>query len=71
MIASVIGEAKKAGSKIGLCGQPPSDYPQFARFLVEMGIDLISVSPDSFVAVKQHVAEAEAAQRVPPEGKAK
>ncbi|WP_454854567.1 phosphoenolpyruvate synthase [Rhizobium binxianense] len=59
MIARVIAEAGKAGAKIGICGQAPSDYPDFARFLVECGIDSISVSPDSFIAVKQKVMEAE------------
>jgi pyruvate,water dikinase len=63
MIGNVITEAHKAGAKIGLCGQAPSDHPEFARFLVECGIDSISVSPDSFVAVKHHVAAAEAAKR--------
>jgi pyruvate,water dikinase len=62
MIGHAIAEAKAAGAKIGLCGQGPSDHPQFARFLVECGIDSISVTPDSFVAVKQHVAGAEAAR---------
>ena len=61
MIASVIEAAGKAGAKIGLCGQAPSDHPEFAAFLVECGIDSISVSPDSFVAVKQEVAKAEQA----------
>jgi pyruvate,water dikinase len=60
MIQHVIAEAKEAGAKIGLCGQAPSDHPEFARFLVECGIDSISVTPDSFVSVKQHVADAEA-----------
>lgn len=59
MIRSVIGEAKAAGAKIGLCGQAPSDHPEFAKFLVECGIDSISVTPDSFIAVKQNVSEAE------------
>ncbi|MGO7211834.1 phosphoenolpyruvate synthase [Rhizobium ruizarguesonis] len=59
MIGHVIAEAKKAGAKIGICGQAPSDYPDFAGFLVECGIDSISVSPDSFVSVKRKVAEAE------------
>jgi pyruvate,water dikinase len=59
MIRSVIEAARRAGAKIGLCGQAPSDHPAFARFLVASGIDSISVSPDSFVAVKHHVAEAE------------
>jgi pyruvate, water dikinase len=63
MIGSVIREAHKAGTKIGLCGQAPSDHPEFAEFLVECGIDSISVSPDSFIAVKNRVALAEAARR--------
>jgi pyruvate,water dikinase len=60
MIENVIREAHKAGAKIGLCGQAPSDHPEFAAFLVSCGIDSISVSPDSFIAVKRKVAEAEA-----------
>ena len=44
-----------------MCGQAPSDHPEFADFLVDCGIDLISVSPDSFIVVKQHVAAKEAA----------
>jgi pyruvate,water dikinase len=59
MIESVITAAHKAGAKIGLCGQAPSDHPEFADFLVRCGIDSISVSPDSFVAVKAQVAESE------------
>ncbi|MCB1502011.1 MAG: phosphoenolpyruvate synthase [Bauldia sp.] len=60
MIESVITAAHKAGAKIGLCGQAPSDHPEFAEFLVRCGIDSISVSPDSFIAVKRKVAEEEA-----------
>jgi pyruvate,water dikinase len=60
MIRSVIDAAHEAGAKVGLCGQAPSTYPAFAEFLVECGIDSISVSPDSFLAVKEHVASAEA-----------
>ncbi|HEY9011122.1 MAG TPA: phosphoenolpyruvate synthase, partial [Devosia sp.] len=59
MIRTAIAEAHKGGVKVGLCGQAPSDRPEFARFLVECGIDSISVSPDSFVAVKRVVSEAE------------
>ncbi|MCC0024115.1 MAG: phosphoenolpyruvate synthase [Hyphomicrobiaceae bacterium] len=59
MIENVMREAHKAGAKVGLCGQGPSDHPQFAEFLVGCGIDSISVTPDSFVAVKRHVAAAE------------
>ncbi|MGB8818868.1 MAG: phosphoenolpyruvate synthase [Rhizobiaceae bacterium] len=61
MIESVITAAHKAGAKVGICGQAPSDHPEFAEFLVKCGIDSISVSPDSFVAVKHKVAEAETA----------
>ncbi len=60
MIESVIREAHKAGAKVGLCGQAPSDHPEFAEFLVACGINSVSVSPDSFVAVKSRVAAAEA-----------
>ncbi|HZY49495.1 MAG TPA: phosphoenolpyruvate synthase [Devosia sp.] len=63
MIGHVIAEARAAGAKIGLCGQAPSDHPEFARFLVECGIDSMSVSPDSFVAVKQQVASAEGGKK--------
>jgi pyruvate,water dikinase len=59
MIENVIRAAHKAGAKVGLCGQAPSDHPEFAEFLVECGIDSISVSPDSFLAVKRKVAAAE------------
>lgn len=59
MIAKLIASAHKAERKVGLCGQAPSDHPDFANFLVQAGIDSISVIPDSFVAVKRHVAEAE------------
>ncbi|MDR3472077.1 MAG: phosphoenolpyruvate synthase [Devosia sp.] len=65
MIGSVIAEARKAGAKIGLCGQAPSDHPEFAQFLVECGINSMSVSPDSFVAVKQQVAASERAAGAP------
>ncbi|WP_343502013.1 phosphoenolpyruvate synthase [Alloyangia pacifica] len=59
MIQTVIAKARKAGRKIGLCGQAPSNHPEFAKLLVQAGIDSISVTPDSFLAVKRHVAEAE------------
>jgi pyruvate,water dikinase len=63
MIESVIREAHKANAKVGLCGEAPSNHPEFAEFLVACGIDSMSVSPDSFIAVKQRVAQAEARQR--------
>jgi pyruvate,water dikinase len=59
MIRRAIDEAHAAGAKVGLCGQAPSNDPAFAEFLVECGIDSISVSPDSFLAVKRSVAAAE------------
>lgn len=58
-IGELLARAKKCGTHTGLCGQAPSDHPEFARFLVEHGIDSISVSPDSFLAVKEVVARAE------------
>ncbi len=61
MIRSVVTEAHRSGAKIGLCGQAPSDHPEFAEFLVECGIDSMSVSPDSFIEVKRRVAAAEKA----------
>jgi pyruvate,water dikinase len=59
MIRTVVEKVHGAGAKVGFCGQAPSNDPAFARLLVEMGIDSISVAPDSFLAVKQHVAQAE------------
>lgn len=61
MIRTVIREAHKAGSKVGFCGQAPSNDPAFAQRLVGFGIDSISVTPDSFLKVKRNVAEAEGA----------
>jgi pyruvate, water dikinase len=46
-ILSLIKTAKEHGVKVGICGQGPSDFPDFAEFLVEAGIDSISVTPDS------------------------
>ncbi|MDA7087920.1 phosphoenolpyruvate synthase [Pseudomonas sp. SA3-5] len=60
MIRTVIEAAHRCGAKVGLCGQAPSDHPAFAELLVACGIDSMSVSPDSFIAVKRHVAAAEA-----------
>jgi len=63
MIARLVEDAHAAQTKVGLCGQAPSDDPKYAAFLVECGIDSISVSPDSFLAVKRHVADAEGERR--------
>jgi pyruvate,water dikinase len=59
MIEEAIKRARKNDRKIGLCGQAPSNDPEFAQFLVEAGIHSISVTPDSFLDVKRNVAEAE------------
>jgi pyruvate,water dikinase len=59
MVSEVIKAAHRAGRKVGICGQAPSDYPEFAAFLVEQGIDSISLNPDSVVRVVERVAEAE------------
>jgi pyruvate,water dikinase len=49
MISMLIDTAKEAGVKVGICGQGPSDFPDFTKFLVEKGIDSISVTPDSVI----------------------
>jgi pyruvate,water dikinase len=67
MIRTVIERAHACGAKVGLCGQAPSNHPEFAEFLVRCGIDSISVTPDSFIAVKEHVAAAEAGARKVPQ----
>jgi pyruvate,water dikinase len=59
MLADVIGAAKRKGVKIGLCGQAPSDYPDFAGFLVELGIDSISFNPDALIKGIENIAKAE------------
>ncbi|MGE0409746.1 MAG: phosphoenolpyruvate synthase, partial [Amphiplicatus sp.] len=60
LIVSLIERARALGAPVGICGQAPSDHPDFAQFLVEHRIDSISVSPDSFLAVKEAVAAIEA-----------
>jgi pyruvate,water dikinase len=58
-IAAAIRAAKAAGRKIGICGQAPSDYPDFAQFLVGEGIDSISLNPDAVVRTTIKVLEME------------
>jgi pyruvate,water dikinase len=60
MIAEVIQAAKVAGKPIGICGQAPSDYPDFAHWLVERGIDSISLNPDTAIKTTLVIAQAEA-----------
>jgi pyruvate, water dikinase len=59
MCAALIEEAHRAGCKVGICGQAPSDYPEFAAFLVERGIDSISLSPDAVVPTTMKILEVE------------
>lgn len=59
MIRMLIAAAKKAKVKVGICGQAPSDYPEFAQFLVEEGIDSISVTPDSIIKTTKAIHEIE------------
>ena len=59
MIANVIRDARASGSKIGLCGQAPSDFPEFAAFLVQQGIDSISFNPDALLKGMENMVKAE------------
>ncbi len=59
MISMLIDTAKKNKVKVGICGQGPSDFPDFAQFLVEKGIDSISVTPDSIIKTIKAIAEIE------------
>jgi pyruvate,water dikinase len=60
MIAQAIDAAHRAGKKIGICGQAPSDYPEFARFLVERGITSISLNPDTVLQTTSIILQEEA-----------
>jgi pyruvate,water dikinase len=62
MIAQVIATCRVKGRKIGICGQAPSDYPEFAQFLVEQGIDSISLNPDTVLKTTVAILDKE---RVP------
>jgi len=59
MIAQLIDTAKRNQVKVGICGQGPSDYPDFAQFLVRKGIDSISVTPDSYLKTVKAIYEVE------------
>jgi pyruvate,water dikinase len=67
MIAQVIRAARQAGRKIGICGQAPSDYPEFAQFLVEQGIHSISLNPDAVLKTTVRILEFEKDQARPVE----
>jgi pyruvate, water dikinase len=62
MIARVIEAAHFEGKPIGICGQAPSDYPDFAAWLVRLGIHSISLNPDTAIKTAFAIAEEEAAQ---------
>jgi pyruvate,water dikinase len=62
-ISHLIKKAHDAGVKVGLCGQAPSDYPEFTRFLVEQGIDSISFNPDVILRGMTSIVEAESSMK--------
>lgn len=70
MIGMAIDGAHAAGIPIGICGQAPSDYPEFADFLVQQGIDSISLNPDSFLRTAESVARIEAGRPQPDSARA-
>jgi pyruvate,water dikinase len=59
LVEDVIRRARVCGRKVGICGQAPSDYPEFARFLVRCGIDSISLNPDTVIKTTIEIAEME------------
>ncbi len=59
MVTLAIEAAQRAGKKIGICGQAPSDYPEFAQFLVEKGINSISLNPDTVIQTTEKIVEFE------------
>ncbi len=59
MVSMAIEAAIRAGKKIGICGQAPSDYPEFAEFLVKKGINSISLNPDTVIQTTHHILETE------------
>jgi len=58
-IEEAIRKVQAQGRKIGICGQAPSDYPEFARFLVACGIDSISLNPDTVLQTTRAIVEME------------
>jgi pyruvate,water dikinase len=59
LVRDVITKARKLGKKIGICGQAPSDYPEFARFLVDCGIDSMSLNADTVIKTTLDIIETE------------
>ena len=70
MLAWAIQAAKRTGRKIGICGQAPSDYPEVARFLVEQGIDSLSLNPDAVIRTTQALLDVEDAREARKEPRA-
>ena len=68
MIERVVETAHRCGSYVGICGQAPSDYPDFAVFLANLGVDSISLTPDSIVRVIRRLGGKPAAAGVPEAG---
>ncbi|MGB9628438.1 MAG: putative PEP-binding protein, partial [Thermodesulfobacteriota bacterium] len=66
MIQTVIEKAKRNNKKIGICGQAPSDYPEFAEFLVRCGIDSISLNPDTVLKTTEKILQVEKELGIPP-----
>ncbi len=64
IIANLLEKTAETGTPVGICGEAPSNYPEFAQFLVKNGINSISVNPDSFMKVKKSVADIEAELRL-------
>jgi pyruvate,water dikinase len=67
LIASVIYDCRAVGCKIGICGQAPSDYPDFAQFLVEHGINSISLNPDTVLKTTLAILEKERSLGITPD----
>jgi pyruvate,water dikinase len=65
MVQLLIERAKKNGRKVGICGQAPSDYPEFAEFLVHCGIDSISLNPDTVVKTTDRILQVEKELGIP------
>jgi pyruvate,water dikinase len=65
MVQSVIEKVKRNGKKIGICGQAPSDYPEFAEFLVQCGIDSISLNPDTVIKTTDRILQVEKELGIP------
>jgi pyruvate,water dikinase len=65
MVQLMIERAKKNGRKIGICGQAPSDYPEFAEFLVRCGIDSISLNPDTVIKTTERILQVEKELGIP------